>query len=59
MTSRKQAKPCGCAVCRILRHCVIPAAPSIEPDPSRMQAGDCQRALIEMWEAMKRDEKQS
>jgi len=48
--------PCTCSVCQILRHHVIPVAPSIEPDPSKMQPGDCQRALIAMWEAMKRTE---
>ena len=48
--------PCGCTVCRMLRHSVIPTAPSIEPDPSKMEPGDCQRVLIELWGALKRAE---
>lgn len=47
---------CNCAVCVTLRHVVIPTSPDPVPDPWKMEPGDCQRALAELWDALKRQE---
>lgn len=48
----KDKKPCSCKVCKLLHSGVYPVAPSDIPDPSKMEPGDCQRLLVELWEAL-------
>ena len=43
---------CQCPVCQVIRHGVTPVMPAPFPDPRAMEAGDCQRVLIEAWDAM-------
>lgn len=57
MSGRKV--PCKCAVCAVVRHSVYATAPSTEPDPHAMEPGDCQRALIKIWDALQKQEDES
>jgi hypothetical protein len=45
---------CECLTCQAVDYGVIPVAPSVERDPWKMEPGDCQRALADIWDARKR-----
>lgn len=47
-------RPCSCKVCKLLRDGVFLVAPDTTPDPSKMEPGDCQRLLAEMWKEIEK-----
>lgn len=47
---------CPCPTCQAIRHGVVPVAPDTVPDPRKMEPGDCQRVLVDVWDAMKKAE---